>query len=388
MLKKRILLLTLILAAALAFGVNVLSQRAPGLLRAAIEKALNKKVVIRSIDYHFPGVFDLEGFEIQEKEPFPGEASFTVQHIRLDVSLLSLSKKRLIIDKLDVEDADITIRQYHHKLTHALSDAVTRVEPNAGAGEASADAKKTAQSKMMPLEIRQFSLKNSHFKFIDYDVDPNGFVTALDQINGDIKDIVLPFSGTKTSYRLSARLLQGREQRPAAIRMEGWTQASTFDTDANLSFEGVFLPYFRPYYSQVTPAAIEDGYLNSKANFHIEKNDLTLNVDAELVNVLFQSYEEGDQLFGLKADEILSFLKDRSGRLKFQIVVRWNIADRSVRAKDVIRKSIERSLKNTVIGNVGNILENTLQKLGEKGLDKNKEDVSGAIKKIKELLKY
>jgi len=153
-------------------------------------------------------------------------------------------------------------------------------------------------------------------------------------------------------------------------------------------FQGVFLPYFHPYYAQVTQAGIEDGYLNSKANIHIEKNDLTLNVDAELVNLLFRSYEEGDQLFGLKADEILSFLKDRSGRLKFQVVVRWNIADRSVRAKDVIRKSIERSLKNTVIGNVGNILANTLQKIGEKGLDKNTEDVSGAIKKIKELLKY
>lgn len=378
----------MVLAATLVFAVNILSQRAPGLLRAAIEKALNKKVIIRSIDYHFPGIFDLEGFEIQEKEPFPGEASFTVQHVRLDVSLLSLSKKKLIIDKIDVEDADITIRQYHHKLTHALSDAMTRAEPNAGAGEASDYTKKSSQSKMMPLEIRQFSLKNSHFRFIDYDVDQNGFVVALDQINGEIKDIVLPFSGIKTSYRISARLPQGREQRPAGIRMEGWTQASTFDTDANLSFEGVFLPYFRPYYSQVTLAAIEDGYLNSKANFHIEKNDLTLNVDAELVNVLFQSYEAGDQLFGLKADEILSFLKDRSGRLKFQIVVRWNIADRSVRAKDVIRKSIERSLKNTVIGNVGNILENTLQKIGEKGLDKGKEDVSGAIKKIKELLKY
>src|SRR3989344_8932367 len=115
MLKKHILLLTLILAAALVFTINILSQRAPDLLRGAIEKALNKKVIIRSIDYHFPGIFDLEGFEIQEKEPFPGAASFVVQHIRLDVSFLSLSKKRLVIDKIDVEDADITIRQYHHK---------------------------------------------------------------------------------------------------------------------------------------------------------------------------------------------------------------------------------------------------------------------------------
>lgn len=388
MLKTRILIIPLILAAALVFVVNILSQRAPGLLRGAIEKALNKKVIIRSIDYHFPGIFELEGFEVQEKEFFPGEISFTVDRIRLDVSLLSLSKKRLIIDKIDVEDADITIRQYRDKLYHALSGAVTRLDADAAASEASLSAKQSAQPRMMPLEIRQFRLKNSNFRFIDYDVDQNGFVVALDQINGEVRDIVLPFSGIKTSYRISARLPQGREQRPAEIQMEGWTQASTFDTDANLSFQGVFLPYFHPYYAQVTQAGIEDGYLNSKANIRIEKNDLTLNVDAELVNLLFQSYEEGDQLFGLKADEILSFLKDRSGRLKFQIVVRWNIADRSVRAKDVIRKSIERSLKNTVIGNVGNILENTIQRIGERGLDKNKEEVEGAIKKIKELFKY
>lgn len=375
------------MAAVFVFAANILSQRAPGLLRGAIEKSLNKKVVIRSIAYHFPGVFELEGFEVQETQPFAGETSFTVERVRLGVSLLSLSKKRLIIDKIEVENADIVIRKYRRELIHAFSGAAPQAKPEASTEESGATRGKTT-AVSMPLEIHEFILKDSHFKFIDYDVDQNGFVVLLDQINGEVKNIALPFSSVKTSYQLSASLPQGRDQRAAQIKITGWTEGKSFDTDANFNVEGIFLPYFRPYYAQVTAAAVEDGYLNAKTNLHIEQKDLTLNMDAELVNLLFQSYEEGDQLFGLKADEILSFLKDRSGRLKFQAVARWNIADRSVVAKDVIRQSIERSLKNTVIGNVGNILENTIQKLGDKNIDKTKEEVEGTLKKIKELLKY
>ena len=50
--------------------------------------------------------------------------------------------------------------------------------------------------------------------------------------------------------------------------------------------------------------------------------------------------------------------------------------------------SIEKSLKKTILGNVGNILENTLQKIGDQGVVKTKEDLEGKIKKIKDLFKY
>ncbi len=385
---KKLLILFFILAAAAVFAVSLFSKRAPGLLRDAISRALDKDVSIGSIEYHFPAVFELENFEIKEKAPFQGETSFYVDYLRLEVSPLSLSKKKLIIDKVEVENANFVIRKWHGRLLHALSDAMKKLNKSKVPQNDAAHLPKTSSAASLPLEIHQFTVRKSHFKFVDYDVQEGGFVVALSPVDAGIKEIAFPFSSNKTSYDTYANLPQGRDERPAVIKLSGWTEFLTFDTDANFSAQGVFLPYFKPYYGQVTPAAIENGFLDAHANFRLSDKNLVMNLDLMISNLFFRAYETENELFGLKADEILSFLKDRSGQLHFPIVARWNIADRSVRARDVIRKSIERSLKNMILGNIGNVLENTIRKIGDKGFDQGgKDDLEGVAKKIKDIFR-
>ena len=381
-------MIVLAVLAAAAIAINIFSRQAPGMLVRAIERSLGKKILIRLIDYHFPGIFELEGFEIKELRDFSGENSFTVDKIRLDVSLLSLSKKKLIIRSIEVENADIVIRKYHGKLTHALSDAVGKTGTAADTTAQNPETASQAYMPNLPLEIHQFKLNKCRFKFIDYDAADGGFVVAFDEIDAVIDNIGLPFSDEKTFYKVSARMPQGREQRVAQIKIAGRTQFKTMDSDTNVTLQGVYLPYFQPYYSQVTPAVVESAFVDSRISLFLEHNDLTLNADLEISELFFRAYESEDQLFGLRADEILSFLKDRSGRLKLQIAAQWNIADRSRSARDIIRKSIERSLKKTVIGNVGNILENALQKIVDPGGEKSKESLEDKIKKLKDIFKY
>ncbi len=372
-----------VFAVLLLAAVHFISQKTPQVLRSAIERSFGKKVIIQSIDYQFPWGFELRGFEVKESEPFAGETAFSVDRVRLDVSPMSLSQRKLILDRVQVDKAVIVLRKYRGRWTHALSNAKQRDPVQTGGGEP--PTKEEARRRVLPLEIRQFTLSQSAFQLIDYDVDANGFVIVLDEIQAKVKNITFPFSANKTFYEIRARLPQGRSQPPGFLEASGWTGFASTDTDANLSLRGVFLPYFRPYYAQVTQAAIENGTLDSRTNLHIENRDLVINMDLEVTSLLFQSYELNDQLFGLNADEILSFLKDQSGRLRFQIVARWNLDDRGVRARDVIRQSIERSIKNTVLGNVGNILQNTIQKISEGGVDGTTTDIEGTIKKFKTL---
>jgi len=367
-------------------GVVFLSQNAPAMLRSAIENAVNKKVVVRSIVYHFPGTFELTGFEIQENEPFAGETAFYADQILFDVSWWSVFRQKLILDRIAVENATIVLRKYRNRLLHSLSDAIQTSQAQASLSSAGASAQ--TDRTLLPLEIREFLIRNGRFRFEDYDVQQGGFVTAVDNIRAEIKNISVPFGTLRTAYAIEAQLLQGRGERPAPMSFSGWTEFGSKNTDAHWVLQGLSLPYFRPYYSQVTLAMIDNGYAFARAHLRIDQNNLTLNTDLEIVNLFFQSYEYDNQLFGLRAEEILSFLRDRSGRIKFQIIARWNIADKSVKARDVIRQSIERSLKNTVLGNVSNILENTLQKIGEGGFEKSKDDLRGTIKKFKDLLKY
>ena len=384
---KKILLAVLVLAVLVAGAFNYFSRRAPELLRQSIERALDKTVKIRNIEFNFPWNFELSGVEIRDKrEPFNGEVCFVVDKINLAVSPLSLSRKDLIIDRVDVENATIIIRSRGQKLYHILSDAMP-AEPSAKSPRASSEGDVPGAGATLPLAIRQVRLSNGKFKYIDYDVQSDGFVISLDHIQASAKDINLPAKEEKTFYRIDARLPQGRDQKSAELKMSGWTVFSNYDTDVMLTALDLHLPYFEPYLGQVTGARIRDGYLTSRSSMRVDKQDLTVNADLELNGLYFESYEAGDQLFGLKAEEILSFIKDVAGRLKFQIVLQWNLSDPQVKKSDVIRRSIERSLKKTVLGNIGNILENTLKKIGEGGIDSPKEDWEGTLKKVKELFR-
>ena len=386
---KKILIVLAVLIVVLAFAASFFARKAPDLLIQAVRNALSRDVEIGSVDYQFPSHFEMKGFHIREKAPFSGETSFYADTIELDVSPISLFQKKLTILKIQVANATIVVRKRGGRLMHPLSDAVksTRVPEGAsdrGQGTSSDVSKKTA---ILPLEINKFNIKNSHFKFLDYDALQEGFVITLDGINAEIRHIELPFSHDKMSYQAAAQVLQGRDQRPAEFQLSGWTRPASFETEAHFTLKNIFLPYFNAYYLQVTPATIESGFLDARMNLNVENKELSTNADLEISGLLFQSYENDNQLFGLKADEILSFLKDSSNKLKFQITARWNVADRSVRARDVIRKSIEHSLKNTILGNVGNILQNVIQRIGEKGVDQSKEDLEFTVKKIKELFR-
>ena len=382
---KRAIVIVLAVLAATILGASFLSRKAPSYLKNSIEKALQKKVRIRDIQYTLPTHFELSGVEILEDEPFRGEPSFEAEEIKLKLSPLSLSRRTLVIDSLEMQGATVVIRKLNGKLTHPFS-SVAAPPPVSSAETGRLPSER--QKRAVGLEIRKLKIIDSYFKLIDYDLESGGFVVAADHIRSDIDHISLPPSSTPTRYRLEGRLLQGREEKPAGLTINGWTEFGSWDTDVSLAAKGVKLPYFQPYYKLVTQAVIQEGAVDLRALFRIEGKEFVGNIDFEIVGLLFKTYEQGELLFGLKAEEILSFLKDSSGRLRFPVNFHWNMADRSVRPREVIRKSIEKSLKQTVIGNVGRIVQGAARKLGEEEPEKEKDRVEEAVKKIKDFLKY
>ncbi len=383
---KRVVLAVMILAVLFSAAVFYFSKKAPDFLRQSIERSINKPVKIESIQYHFPWTFELGNFQVFEtQEPFAKELCFSVGKVRLDVSPLSLSQKELVLDNVEVEQASVVVRHRQGKMYHVFSNAMIQAPEKAiVAAENQGNSKNPSN---LPLTIRHFHFGASRFEFIDYDIQDSGFVIELDKIEADLKDIFFPFSDDKTFYRVDALMPQGRQKKPAAFKLNGWTRFKDYETDAMLSASEVFLPYFKPYYSQVTAADMEEGLLTCRSAITIRDSLLTSHLDLELSALYFKSYEDQDQLFGLKANEIISFLKDSAGKLKFQITLQWNLSEQGLAKREKIRRAIEKSLKTTVLRNVGNALENTLKKFSEGGLDQGKDDFEDTLNKVKSLFR-
>jgi hypothetical protein len=365
---KKILIVFIILAMSGLFGLTFLARRAPMLLKNSFERALNSEVSIRSVEYHFPWEFELAGFEVLEtREPFRGDALLSVDRLTLQISPLSFSKKKLVIQRMEAEGARLVLRNWYGRIFHPFRDALRRGTD----GESRLPDRlpeSPAQSIPMALEIQDLKLKDSQFQYLDYDVRENGFVVTFTGLQGEIRNLMLPASGRKTSFSLEAVLSQGRDQAGAQTSMSGWVQWLKQDAQIALTLKRLHLPYFRPYYRKITQSVVAEGYLDVKSMLRIENKRLVADLGLEFNNLHFESYEMDGLLFNLKAEEILSFLKDSSGKLKLQTPVRWDLANRSIRFSQVMRKGIEQSLKKTLLGNFSHVIESAILKGGDKNL--------------------
>ncbi len=387
---KKILIALVLLAMAAVLAASFLVRKAPAIVRDALERSLGRKVTIRDIRYRFPGTFILEGFEVREGDPFAGEISFAAESLSMELSALGLSSKRLLVDRIEVSGADVRVRKRAGRLYHALSSA-GRGGPPAGAPEREGQAQEAARGTDpgLSLEIGEFSLSGGRFSFVDYDADPAGFVATVDSLRAKVRRIRVPAAPVRTAYEIEGRLEQGRDFLPAELAARGWTRFSDLETDASFDLRGLYLPYFRPYYAQVTPAVILEGSLDAHTLLRVDERRLSGNADLVITGLHFDAYEEGEELFGMKADEVLSFLKDSAGRLKFPIAFEWELGAPS---RDALRRSVAKSLQRTVLGNAGNILTEALRRYGElegeeSPLPPEKRDkIKEAVDKVKDIL--
>ena len=132
-------------------------------------------------------------------------------------------------------------------------------------------------------------------------------------------------------------------------------------------------------------ASVDEGQLGLQAAGRIQEGDFTADADLELKGLLFSSFENGEELFGLKAAEILDFFKSSDGGLKFHVSLEWPIRDASFDRRAAIRRAIEASLKKTLLSNTGRILERALHALSSDGLDGAEGGLEGKLKKVKKL---
>lgn len=379
---KRILLILIVLVMAAIVAASFAVRQAPTWLRTALESALGKSVQIREIDFQFPTTFVLSGVMIAEKDgPFAGEPEFAAESVRLTAVPTGLRSRQIAIDEIEVRDASVTVRKSGGRLYHVF---LKRAAP----GTAVAAPASAAPSVERTVSVGLLRLIDARFQWADFDIGERGFVFDAQGLSAKVSGISVPASERKMSYALQGRLLQGRDQKPAEFDVKGSTSPQTLDTDARVELKGAHLPYFAPYLARVTAAQIQEGYLDVQSNVRVRSGEVAAEAELAFTSLFFGSLEGGSQLFGLSAQEILDFLKDSSGRLRIPVSVRWNFRDRDQRLRDAVRRSVEASLKRTVFGNMGALLEKAIVGLGEKGFEAPQETTESVLKKIKDFLKY
>jgi len=383
---KRHVVILLIIIMMLIGLIVVYVRQIPSVLENLLEQGLNKEVRLEGARHHFPLDFEIQKLTIFEKGIFEGEISFYVENIYLKLNPYYLVMGKFVISELNIQSPQITIRKMNNKIVHALSrsedSTVSReVEIDSQSGQ-SQKPQGSAERNIFPLTISKIHIRNGFLKWIDFDIAEKGFVIQFKQIEATLQNLSLKKNAGRIKYDVRAMIAQGRNHRSANLEGNGWTHVTTWDTDANFKVNGIWIPYFVPYYKNVTYSQIDRGLMNIQSTTIVKNKNWTTNARASIQDLVFGSYEPGSQLFGFDATTLINILRDQSGRVTLDIIVRWNMRDPNVTFHDVLRKSIRRSLKSTFLSNIQNVVENTIDRVSKDGGALIKRDLRGIFDTI------
>ncbi len=359
---RKILVVFVFAILAASAAVAIAFRRAPALIEAALERQLGKEATLSGVQYHFPLGLEIRKLAIIEKGEFAGETSFYVENVTLSLEAPALVRGRIVIPHIRIKNPQITVRHYRGHLVHAFSKE--GVAPPPAAAQAPESGAKGAP-KNVPLKIEKLTIEDGYLNWVDYDISREGFALLCRVSEARIENISLETEDARTRYDLKAEIQQTRDRGPARIELSGWTNFSTYDTEARATLKDLWLPYYRPYYARVSASVIGDGTLDLQSTTRVESKKVRADAHLDLHNLTFAAFEPEGKLFGFEAAPLIEILRSKSGRITLDLVIERDLGNPNETVRTAMRRSIEKSIKATFLNNIQTVVENTLQRIAE-----------------------
>lgn len=365
MLKKIIFALTLLTVLAL-LSTAFVARKLPDLAVRNIRQTLGREVAIGSLKVRFPLRLEMDQLTVTENDPFKGEPAFYVERAVASVDAWELLTARKVrFTDIELTRPKLIFRKTAGKVYHAF-----RIRPDAARGASGAGPGTPGSAPaagIPPLKFEHVKVRDGRLQFMDYDADRKGFVITLLRITGDLKDLALPADGSRLQFDLEAFMDQGRDVPAGRLKLSGHWRRESLEGETSLSLQGVHLPYFEPYYRQVTPSRISDGELDLVASARSPRGVLAAHSKWTLRRLEFGQAEPGNELLGFDANLIQGILAGDDGILHLDLELEMDLRDRSTPFREVLLQSLRRSIRATFLSNFDSVLKSTVDKITEKG---------------------
>ncbi|MDQ7988900.1 MAG: DUF748 domain-containing protein [Candidatus Dactylopiibacterium sp.] len=185
---------------------------------------------------------EIEGLRIRASLPrWPGEDELRAARVEITPDLRSLFGGRIVIRRIGVEDATLTLlrRQDGLRILPALLGASPRA---AAASEASAPGASAPASALPPILIGHIALRNSRVDFYDATVAARPHPVALEDVEADLESLQLPQMNARSPLTVRARI--GPR---GTLSLKGWIVPAKRDADLRLKLAQVPLKLVEPY---------------------------------------------------------------------------------------------------------------------------------------------
>ena len=323
--------------------------------------------------------FSLEVFEVSIAAPrdWPTRHSFRAARVRIIPNLRTLLTDQIHIASIFFERPYISVRRTSGKWVLFPGLTETRDgKKNNGTGRADFSSPTVAISKI--------ELQDGVVEFFDATVSRPPLKTRLEQVDGVIRDIAVPWLETKTHFEL-AGLVKGM-RRDGRARAAGWVGPARRDSSSQITLDAVDLVRLQPYLVRMGETQVRKGTLDLRLNSEVRANRLDGKgkiIIRELEFAPSRGYLE--TFMGIPRSAVINFLKNNEKAIDVDFVLTGDTSNPGFSINEAIATRVAMGMAAELGVSIRSLAEN-FGALGRRSVEGVAGVVEGAGSVLKGLL--
>ncbi|HEV2610749.1 MAG TPA: DUF748 domain-containing protein [Noviherbaspirillum sp.] len=361
---KRIRRIAFILFTAVAVLAGVLFAAlhfATRELRSQVEQALGADSEVGEIVVGWSAIEVLD-VRIRGPKGWPAQDALRARRIVIKPDLLGLFSARIHIPSITIDRAYLSALRSRDGKLKLLPSLLDR--------PAATDAANTAASPTVT--IGKIELKDGALDFFDATVRQPAHRIRLEDLTAGVEDLRVPALDGRTRIRLNGTV-KG-VQRHGTLKIDGWAELASLNSEIRTRLQGVDLVAFQPYLIKASETGVRRGTLDLSIKSTVRNNRLHAPGTVTLIGLELANGSGSMSTFmGAPRQLVVAALKDRNDRISIDFVLDGNLSD----PRFSLNESLSRRIGAAVAGGLGISLEGVARGIGGAA-----EGLGGVVKKL------
>ena len=338
------------------------------ILKSRVEEALGANGTVGEIRLGFSSV-ELLDLRVKAGEGWPTGDELRARRVVIRPDLATLVSRKIRIDRIDVEDAYISILRRRDGKTKILPGLLGK-PPDPDLAGKTAKVQKEVSVGDFGVRLGGVQLSGAVIEFFDASVRQTPHRLRLEQVRASLGDISIPDLAGQTSIDIVG-IVKGVRQ-DGRFSIQGTAEFSTLHSEIDVKLHGVDLLSLQPYLLKATEGGVRRGTLDLDLHSRVRDHHLKAPGVVTLSNLELAS---GGRFMGMPRALVIAMLKDKKGRIALKFTVDGNVNDPAFSLNETFSDRIGASLA----GVLGIGLEGLTQSVGMAG--------SGVVKGLSDTMK-
>ncbi|HEY4540758.1 MAG TPA: DUF748 domain-containing protein [Noviherbaspirillum sp.] len=341
---RRYLTIGFLTLALLALAVFIGLRYATAMLKEQIELALGPESEVQEVVVGWSAI-ELRGIRIRAPKGWPADDALRAESVTVTPDIAGLFSRRVHVPRIIVTQPYLSVLRTRDGRIRLLPSLLEKQSKGGEAG--------------VPVTIGSIVLEDGVLEFFDASVRRPAHKTRLEKLQAKVDDLQVPALAGRTRLELDG-VVKG-VRRNGTLKIAGWAEIATRDSEIRTTLRGIDLVALEPYLIKASETGVKKGTLDLSLQSKVNKKRLHAPGKATLADLELKSGGGPFATFmGVPRQAVIGALKNRDGRISIDFTLEGNLDD----PKFSLNESFALKLGAAVANGLGISLEGIARGVG------------------------